>query len=350
MHCPGYFGFIVSVNSPPHKILIFRQSSLGDIILTLPVVQRLQESLPDAQIDYLTKSAYAPIVQFHPAIRKTFTFSDNRSFLEILPNLRSGQYDLFIDLQCNFRSALIKSALLPTRTVKYNKRRLAREKIVHRPELKLTVDHTLNAYLAPLRHLDINIAPTPPAMTLSPEADQFAKEFLYKSNLDKIDNLIAICPGARHYEKRWPFSHYKDVALRLLENPSMGIIVISSENDCIPANLEINHPRLVSMRDFEILNVAAIISKCRVALTNDSGLMHLANAVGVPVLAIFGPTNPRLGFSPTLPGSKAICDDVPCSPCSVHGQKPCYQPEKYCFKEITPQRVYSQLLQMLDNR
>jgi heptosyltransferase-2 len=337
------------VSSSPNKILIFRQSSLGDVILTLPVVQRLRESLPDAQIDYLTKMAFAPIIQFHPAIKKTFTFSDNRSFLEILPNLRSGQYDLFIDLQGNFRSALIKSALLPTRTIKYSKRRLAREEIVHRPKLKLTVDHTLNAYLAPLRQLEINTAPAPPVMIFSSEADQFAKEFLHKSNLDKIDTLIAICPGAKHFEKRWPFSDYKDVAMRLLENLSTGIMVISSEHDCIPADLEISHQCLVSVRDFEILNVAAIISKCRVALSNDSGLMHLANAVGVPILAIFGPTNPRLGFSPTLPGSKVICDDVSCSPCSVHGQKPCYQPEKYCFKEITPLRVYTELLKLLDS-
>ena len=338
------------MNLKPDKILIFRQSSLGDVILTLPVAQRLHESLPDVQIDFLTKTSYAPVVQNHPALQNTWTFSDNRSFLEILPNLRSAKYDLFLDLQGNFRSALIKSALLPTPTLKYNKRRLAREKIVHRPKLKLKVDHTLNAYLAPLRQLNINIDPAPPAVTLSPEAMRFADDVLHKANLENIERLVAFCPGAKHLEKRWPYTQYIEVAKRLLENPKIGIVVISSEKDEIPANLELSHSRLLAIRDIEIQNVGAIMSKCRIALTNDSGLMHLSNAVGVPVLAIFGPTNPRLGFSPTLPGSRIICDDVPCSPCSVHGQKPCYQPEKYCFKEITPQRVYSQILQMLEAR
>jgi ADP-heptose:LPS heptosyltransferase len=331
----------------PDKILIFRQSSLGDVILTLPVVRRIKEAFPDSKIEYLTKSAYAPVVQFHPAVSRLYTFSDNKSFWEILPQLHHTNYDLFLDLQGNFRSALIKSALFPTRTLKYSKRRLAREMVVRRSSLKLTVDHTLNAYLAPLRHLNIDTTPAPPMMALPPDAIQFAGKFLRETGLDKYDKLIAFCPGAKHYEKRWPHEDYKKTALHLLDDPSTAIIVISAKPDNLPANLDITNPRLVPVRDFDILNIAAILSKSRVALTNDSGLMHLANAVGVRALAIFGPTNPRLGFSPTLPGSNIICDDVSCSPCSVHGQKPCFQPEKYCFKDITPERVHTELLKMI---
>ena len=337
------------MSSSSDRILIFRQSSLGDVILTLPVAQRLHESYPDAQIDYLTKSAYAPVVKHHPSIKNVLTFLDNKSFLELLPGLRSAKYNLFMDLQGNFRSALIKSALFPIQTLKYNKRRIAREKIIHRPQLKLTVGHTLNAYLAPLRHLNLDISPTPPIVHLPGEAVRFAEDFINRSQLNEVGNLIAFCPGARHFEKRWPYGNFKEVANRLLEEPSIGIVVFSSEKDDLPACIDIAHPHLVAARDFETLNTAAIVAKCRIALTNDSGLMHLANAVKVPVLAIFGPTNPRLGFAPTLPGSKVICDDIPCSPCSVHGQKPCSQPEKYCFKGITPERVYLQLRQMLEN-
>jgi ADP-heptose:LPS heptosyltransferase len=95
----------------------------------------------------------------------------------------------------------------------------------------------------------------------------------------------------------------------------------------------------IPVDDFEILQVAALLACCRSALTNDSGLMHLANAVGTKVAAIFGPTSPRLGFSPTLPGSTIISNNVFCSPCSLHGEKPCRQKAKYCFENIESRRI-----------
>jgi heptosyltransferase-2 len=210
----------------------------------------------------------------------------------------------------------------------------------------MAVDHTVKAYLAPLARLGIDFTPAPPMMALPSAAISFANGFFKGRELVAATSIIALCPGASHHEKKWPFRYFADVARKLLEDAARGVVVVSATEDHIPERLEIEHQRLAAARDFDILRVAAILSKCRVALTNDSGLMHLANAVGVPVLAIFGPTNPRLGFAPTLPGSRVICDDVVCSPCSVHGQRPCYQPEKYCFKDITPERVFDELKEM----
>jgi len=328
----------------PERILVFRKSSLGDVILTLPVLQALKKEFPGAGIDYLTRTLYAPVIKHNPAVHRVIAFNDNRSFIDAVFQVRKNKYDLFVDLQSNFQSLIIRSALFSARRVKYSKRRLARELMVRRPQLKLKVGHTLDAYFVALRRLGLNATPLPPVLALPSESLDFANDLIDRAFPERQARLIALCPGARHYEKRWP--HFKELARRLLENPEIGLLVISSAQDSLPADLGLNHRRLLPVRDFEILHVAALLAGCRATVTNDSGLMHLACAVGTPVLAIFGPTNPRLGFAPVLPGSKVICDDVFCSPCSVHGQKACSQLEKYCFTNITAERVIDTLSDM----
>jgi ADP-heptose:LPS heptosyltransferase len=229
--------------------------------------------------------------------------------------------------------------------LRYRKRRLRREMVVRRSRLKLSVEHTVDAYLAALRPLGIKAQMTPPVIGLPQEAYQFADKFI--SQFSAVKHIIAFCPGARHFEKRWPAEAFRKLAESLLNDPNCGIIVFSAADDDFSPNLDIVHPRLLAAKNLSLLDAAALLSRCKVALTNDSGLMHLANAAGTPVLAIFGPTNPRLGFAPTLSGSQIICDDVACSPCSVHGQRPCYQPAKYCFEKITPERVASELQKMI---
>lgn len=333
--------------NPPKKILIFRKSSLGDVILTLPVIRALQDRFPDTQINYLTKSRYAPIVEYDSAVDNVIIFNDNSSFLKSVRGLRSGKYDLFVDLQANLQSLIIAAALFPIRNISYKKRRFARELIVRRPQQKLRVDHTINAYLGVLRRLGMDIQPSSSTITIPAELIDYADDFIAKKLPSDCKKIIALCPGARYYEKRWPYDNFRAVAERLLDDPEIGILIISSTADDIPRDLAMNHHRVAPVRDFEILKVGALLSRCRVALTNDSGIMHLSCASGTPVLAIFGPTSPRLGFSPTLPGSKVLCDDVFCCPCSVHGKKRCRQAEKYCFKEITPERVHNELLEMI---
>ncbi len=331
----------------PAKILVFRQSSLGDVILTLPVIKELSLAFPEAAIDFLTKKRYASIVEFNPAVRNTITFSDNAEFKGILKRTRREKYDLIIDLQKNFRSLALTFFSPRSRKIGYKKRRLAREMIVRKPSIKLSVDHTVNAYFHTLRRLGINSELSPPEITLSSDAREFAEKFIADSFPVSPSSIVALCPGAKHYEKKWPHENFREVAEILLGDETNALVIISAAADTLPENLGLSHPRIAVTRDIEILRVGALLSHCRVALTNDSGLMHLANAVGTKVAAIFGPTSPRLGFSPTLPGSVIISNNVFCSPCSLHGEKPCRQPRKYCFENIEPRQVADIVLKML---
>lgn len=334
---------------PPSKILVFRQSSLGDVILTLPVLDKLRGAFPDCRIDYITKSPYKDVIQHHPAIERVFSFDRSNGFASIIGEIGSKRYDYFIDLQSNFRSLYVGLRLPGAKTLRYKKRRLARERIVRQPTARHAVEHTVEAYLRPLRKLGIETVISPPILHLSPEAIKYGREYVERNALtDKT--IIALCPGAKHREKMWPPADYRDLALRLLDNANIAVILFRAATDNFPPKLGIENPRLFEAEGVEILKAGALLSYCRLAVTNDSGLMHLANSVGVKVVAIFGPTHPRLGFAPTLAGSAVVCDNVPCSPCSVHGERKCYQPRKYCFEKITAERVMAEIRLILGGK
>jgi lipopolysaccharide heptosyltransferase II len=329
----------------PEKILVFRKSSLGDVILTIPVLEVLLEQYPGSEIDFLTRTQFAPVLRHHPSIDELITFDDSVSLAKKALHLRKNRYDLFVDLQSNMQSAFLSTVLGGARRLKYPKRRLARELVVRRPQLKLKVDHTIRAYLSALRPQGIDSSMSPPVVVLPPESRKFADDMIGGFFPGTVNRLVALCPGAKHPEKEWPC--FGEVAMDLLDYEDIGVVVIGSEDGGEDIDFAIEHPRLLSVRRLDILKVGALLSRCGASVANDSGLMHLSCAVQTPVVAIFGPTNPRLGFSPVFPGSKVISDDVFCSPCSVHGQKKCSQPEKYCFKDITPKRVVDSLLQII---
>jgi heptosyltransferase-2 len=123
--------------------------------------------------------------------------------------------------------------------------------------------------------------------------------------------------------------------------------VFSGQHDSFAPDLDIKSDRLAAAHNLRLDQVAGIMSGCKLIVTNDSGLMHLAVSLSVPVVAIFGPTHPSLGFSPLGPNDRVICDDVPCSPCSLHGEKKCRMPRKICFENITPRRVISEIEKVL---
>lgn len=327
------------------KCLIFRQSSLGDVILISSVIGRLRENIPDAQIDIFTKKEYAPLYQADRRINSVQYFTGDGDFLRKAYSLRSQRYDYLMDLQQNIRSHLLSAILAPILTMRYDKRRMARNAVVRKASEKLRVNHTIEAYLETIRPFGIDTTLVPPLIQLS--GDDLAKAELLLGDFEECSPIIAICPGAKHFEKKWPSEGFAEVVRQLLRHQNLGIIVITSTGEGIESNLGIDNTRIFTAKDLDLPILAALLSLCDLSLTNDSGLMHLSESVGTPVLAIFGPTNPRLGFAPSLPHSRVICDDVVCSPCSVHGQKTCYQPEKYCFKEITPQRVMAQINDML---
>jgi heptosyltransferase-2 len=324
------------------KFLIIRFSSLGDVILTLPVVESIKQHQPQAEIDFLTNSNYAPLVEQFPGIRRVYAFDKVKPFS--LKELRQIRYDTVIDLQKNPRSVLFTALINPRNVSSYPKRRWQRELLIRNSKLKFRIGHTVDAYLMALARLKIPTAARLPKLTLDNQLLQRGKSYLNEKGI--TGKIIALCPGSKHYEKRWP--RFAELADSIIRDGNNRVIVFSDTNDEFAADLNISSPNLIAGRGLGFDILAAAMAHCDIVAANDSGLMHLAVALGIPAVAIFGPTHPDLGFAPLGSHDQIVCDHIACSPCSLHGEKKCRMPRKYCFENITPERLHEVIKGLLD--
>jgi len=323
------------------KVLIIRLNAMGDVILALPVAMAVKKAYPDATVDFVTRRAYAPLFDQFPAVDTAFAF--DTSMRKLIKELKAQKYDTVIDLQKNPRSIILSASINPKNVVSYPKRRFTRELIVRQSLLKLDAGHTVDAYLKALKRLKITSISRRPRVVLQPEIAEFGDDFI--KNTGFPSKIIGLCPGSKHDEKKW--QGYQQLAELLIEDSNNGVIVFNGPADEFDPNLNIVSDRLIAAQHLGIDKVAGVMSRCDLVVSNDSGLMHLAVALSVPVVAIFGPTHPSLGFSPLGDRDRVICDNVKCSPCSLHGEKKCKMPRKYCFENITPDRAKSETDRLL---
>ena len=177
---------------------------------------------------------------------------------------------------------------------------------------------------------------------------------------DKIDDekitegkpAILVAPGAAHENKQWLSDRFADVAIKLNKETGASIYWATSSSDKVensPAGkIPCNH--FFEIKDLPLDKLASIISQCELTIANDSGIAHLSSAVGTPTLSIFGSTHPALGFSPRGLFDKVIEVEEWCRPCSLHGKKPCFREERFCFNRITSDMVYDSASNLLNSK
>jgi len=323
------------------KVLIIRLNAMGDVILALPVAMAVKAQYPDAIVDFATRKEYASIFDQFPAVDTAYSFEGGT--YDLLKKLRKQNYDTVIDLQKNPRSLFITAGINPKNVVSYPKRRIKREIIVRQDHLRLNAGHTVDAYMQALGRIKVKPVGRRPQVELQPDVAQYGIDFIKNANLG--DKVIGLCPGSKHQEKCW--HGYEELARLLIADNDKGVIIFGGQHDKFDPRLNIDSPKLAAANNLDLDKVAGIMNKCDLVVTNDSGLMHLAVALSTPVVAIFGPTHPSLGFAPLGEFDRVICDDAKCSPCSLHGEKPCRLAEKICFKNITPARVKAEVEKVL---
>lgn len=324
------------------KYLIIRFSSLGDIILTLPVIESIRQYYPQAHIDFLTNAAYSPLVKLFPGINDVYAFDKKKPIS--VRKLKKIGYDTVIDLQKNPRSVIYTARINPKKVSSYPKRRWQRELLIRNSRIKFKVGHTVDAYLKALTRLKIPIVDRIPKLTLNDTLMDRGLTIL--KNAGFSNGVIGLCPGSKHSEKCWP--KFPLLAELIIKHMGQSVVIFSDINDEFPPNLDIVSPRILPCRGLSYDMLVAVMANCNAIVANDSGLMHLAVALGIPTAAIFGPTHPSLGFSPLGSHDRIICDEVACSPCSLHGEKKCRMLEKYCFIDITPERVLEIIRGLMD--
>lgn len=345
--------------NPPEKILIIRFSSLGDIVLTTPVIKSLKQKFPQSKIFFLTKEQYQDLLKNDPDIFSLIKFDPFEEykgisgFLRLLKELKTHNFDLVVDLHANLRSFLIRHFLKTKLKIKYDKRWLARFLLVHFKFIKVKPIHTVDSYGEALKKIGVNSSEKDPRIYLDPEAKNFLKVFLMEKKIEKGDIVVGIHPGARWETKRWDEEKFAKVCQILNQKPEVNIILFGDQNDqeaIARISSQIGGRKLFQAVNLPLNRVMSLIARCDCFITNDSGPMHIASALGVPVVAIFGPTHPKLGFSPIGSENIVLTADVRCSPCSLHGEKRCHKKSRYCMDLIEPDRVTAVVERLLKKK
>lgn len=317
------------------SILILRLSSLGDVVLTTPLIAALRERYPECRIDMVVAAEYESLVPVMSGLTRVHIF-DRRSGLSGLRGLRRElrpeQYDYVLDLHNVPRTRILRRGLGRQVSV-INKRTFRRWLLVRfKIDMLKRAPDIIGRYFETAKSLGISDNGSAPHLAVLPSNDS---------------KKIAIAPGARHWNKRWPAEYFQEVAKTLIER-GWEVVFFGSEAergliDEICSVLPSGYTSVIGEPDLAL--VARSLANCEIVITNDSGLMHLASAVGTPVVVLFGPTVRQFGFAPRAapamhPKSVVLeVEGLNCRPCTAIGSDHC--PEKHfrCMKEITPQRV-----------
>jgi heptosyltransferase-2 len=329
------------------RIAVLRLSSLGDVILALPVTHALARAFPGARLEFWTKEEYADVVRFDPAIGHVRRLERDARRVEDLVSMGAEleECDLIVDLHGSLRTRVLtfrqRAPVLHAAASRLGRVRWVRARWTRPGPLP----HALERYARALRPLGL-ASPGAPRVAVDPQAERWAEEWL--RGWPGSGRPVALCPGARHATKRWPEEHWSALH-RALRRRGAWLLYFSLERERqeLPAlaALAQDDPQVRWCTE-PLSRMAALLSSCGVAVAQDSGLMHLAAARGARVVALFGSTSPVLGFAPAGEGHVVLCRQEPCQPCTLHGRAFCPRGHFDCMRKLEPAQVVAGLDRM----
>lgn len=329
------------------RALVIRFSSLGDVLLTLPAARSLKEAFPDAEVVYLTKAAYRPLLEGQAGIDRVVAAEEAGPGLPALARLCRGlgRFDLALDLHRTLRSRACLRAVRADRKLAYRKDALLRRLWAAgwmRGRMDGVQPHVIDRYLEPLGRIGAVPAHTVPELRVGPGEAAAAGAQLAAAGVRDPEKVAVVVPGARWPNKLWPAPSFAAVAAGLHDAAGLEPVIVGDDADreaaeAVRALIPGGAVSLVGGTG--LMGLAAILQRARVVIANDSGPAHLAAAVGTPVVALFGPTHEAFGFAPRGAKVRVISRDLGCRPCSVHGGTRCPRGRRACLDDIAPAEV-----------
>lgn len=319
------------------KILVVRFSSIGDIVLTSPVVRCLKKQVPGVEIHFLVKEIFIPLVQHNPHIDKVHVLA--HSWELMLQELKLEEYDLVIDLQHNRKSSRLKKQLG------------VKSHAVNKLNIRKYIYTALKINLMPRRHIVDRYLDTVRSLGVVNDGGGLDYFIAKKEETGQDDipgahwaGYIACVIGAAHGTKRWPVEKWRSFCEKM-DHP---IILLGGKEDAERGN------RIASADSIKVYNAcgkfsinesADLVRKARLVISNDTGLMHIAAAFQKPILSLWGNTVPAFGMTPYY-GSRHLRNDLQeagimqvkglwCRPCSKIGYEKCPLGHFKCMRKIS---------------
>ena len=335
------------------RILLIKPSSLGDIVHALPVVAALKDRWPGARLTWLVKRQWADLVERAAGVDRVWPVDATvGSWLGQVSALRAERFDLAVDLQGLFRSgALAWLSNASQRIGLANGREGSPWFYTHRVPVPTVEMHAVDRYLLVATALGAGPQGTPQFRFKMLEADFAVVREVFQRKGSSVDSpWVAMNLSARWPTKRWPLSSFA-VVLDQLYKEGLGPVAVigssSEQHEAIQLRTLTKNPFVDLSGAVSIGYLPALLSKAALVITNDSGPMHIAAAVGTPVVALFGPTSAtRTG--PYGAGHRPLAHQIPCSPCFSRVCR--HSPEMECLHLIQPSDVLEAARHLLTAR
>ncbi|MCP4294150.1 MAG: glycosyltransferase family 9 protein [Proteobacteria bacterium] len=341
-----------------NQILVIRFSSLGDIILLTPIFREIKRIFPDARIDLLTSTTFRDVCQNNPYIDQIIALErkgKGGEFKSIVSNAKKKKYDLIFDAHQSIRSRLFLKNTFgwmgdgSRKIYRIDKRSWQRNLLlifkINKLEKYISQREAYCQLLSDFKEFKQIDSSTELYPHHSDEAT--VTDIIQKNDLEG-SSLIGIAPGASFAGKCWSKENYLEL-IRKLESRKLKTVLLGGKEDIEPSWIFQNSSAkpLNLAGELTFLESAALLKRCDIVISNDSAIVHLAEAIKTPAISIFGPTVKEFGYAPFLPHSRLIEIDLPCRPCSRNGKGECKNHIlRQCLKEITVESVFQAVVNM----
>ncbi len=341
--------------SPPSRILVIQTAFLGDAVLTTPLLGALHDRFPESRQVVLCTPEIADVFRKHPAVEEVIIFDkrgSERSWISkwrMAGRLKRMRFDLAILPHRSVTSALLAYLARIPRRVGFSASQ-GRWLLTDVVPFQWGV-HDVERNLALLKVFGVQNPGRDLWLKAEPETVQRMSERLRDAGVRPFDKLVGINAGSVWATKRWLPEGFAAVADRLIREASAKVVFIGGPKDADTMSqiLSLMKEKPINwVGETTLKELIAVIGRCQTFLTNDSGPLHIAVAARVPTVALFGPTTKELGFFPYGPGHVVLEKDLPCRPCSLHGQDRCPLGHFKCMKEITPNEVFAAVTAQLN--
>ncbi|GAB4450006.1 MAG: glycosyltransferase family 9 protein [Bacteroidales bacterium] len=321
------------------KYLIIRFSSIGDIVLTTPIIRCLKTQVENAEVHYLTKPAFAPLLSNNPYIDKLITLKESLS--NTIKEIRGEEYDYIIDLHHNLRTYIIKNktGILTFSFPKLNfkKALLVNFKINRLPDV-----HIVDRYFETVKIFDVKNDGKRLELFISPNDEVDIKTLPEPFH----HGYLALVVGAKHTTKQLPFELLKNILLQL----DIPILLLGDQNDNATGDKITEWAKRSNIFNacgkYSLLQSASLIRQAKVVLTGDTGLMHIGAAFNKKMVTVWGNTVPEFGMYPYSDKNLYTINEVkslPCRPCSKIGFDQCPKKHFNCMIKQDTSSIVNQV-------
>ncbi|MFP4017205.1 MAG: lipopolysaccharide heptosyltransferase II [Halanaerobiales bacterium] len=321
-----------------NRIILIDLLYLGDLMFATPFLKELRKNFPEARIDMVVNSVFHGLMEDSPFLDNVYSYNKKWSIRESVRFAREiakNKYDLGLNIHGNWRTALLLKLIKPAYTIGYGGK--GRGIFLDRELQPSDEKHMVDNYLDFLRELDLVVEDGYPQIGVSEEARSSIQNKLTDWGVNSEEELIALNTGGTWPTKRWTVEGFAELADELNRNYGK-VIFIGSQADLERVETIVGYmdtEAIIATGRTTLKELAALLERCTLVISNDSGPVHVASAVGTPTITIFGPSDDRK-YRPRGDKHRIVETRIECRPCGEHE---CPLGHHSCMRDISAEQI-----------